>query len=144
MRVETKSQAIPLSATESPFFQCPPSSLPGSTCRAGPGLDQNKGEGHNFRNHSPAGDGPRPHMFAFSAGDLRSIEVEWQIQGHTVSGPLAYLWEHLEHIFYFPISRNSEQPRLVFLSSCGCYRALLSLVFMVFLFLSWLHSSGNV
>lgn len=157
MRLENKS-GHPFCLPPSLLFPVPTLLwLPGSTfplwtnaptCRPGPGLDQNKdlkqkGKGHNFRNHSPAGDSPRPHMPAFPDGDLRAIEVERQVQGHTVSGALAYLWKHLECIFRFPVSRNSEGPSLIFLSSCGSYMALLSLAFIVFLLLPWLHCLEN-
>lgn len=83
-------------------------------------------------------------MLVFPAGDLRSTELEGQIQGHGAAGALAYLCEHLEYIFGFPITRNSKGPSFIFLSSCRCYMALLALAFMVFLFLPGLYSSENV
>lgn len=60
------------------------------------------------------------------------------------SGALAQFWGHLECIFGFPISRDSEGPSLILLSFRGCFMILRPLVLMVFLFLPWIHYSKNV
>lgn len=93
-----------LSSTEPPFPWYLPSSLPSShsSCGANAPVQtraklalskelKQKGKGHDYGNHSPAGDSPRPHRLAFPAGDPRSIEGEGQIQGHVAAGALAYL-----------------------------------------------------